>query len=116
MNVNTVIKNIKAELATVKTENQKFNNEDVKREIKNVENGIKELKIYIDLMLDMDNEGSVDYRSNMKTTVNFCYKYLSEANFRFWRICGSVYLDDDEYNNARAHYDSEEERLKGIQI
>ena len=116
MNVNTAIKNIKAELNIVKAENKKFNNADVEREIKNVESGLKDLKKYIDLMLDMDNVGSCDYRSSMITSVNFCYKFLAEANFCFWRNSGSLYLDNEEYNNAKTHYEAEEERLNGIQI
>jgi len=112
MNVNTAVKNIKAELATVKTENQKFNNEDVKRQITNVETGIKELKNYIEIMLDMDNIGGFDHRSSMVTTVNFCYDCLSQANFYFYMACGSVYLDHEEYMTAKKHYNGEEERLK----
>jgi hypothetical protein len=116
MNVNTAIKNIKAELATVKAENQKFNNVDVKRQIKNVEDGIKELKNYIEIMLDMDNVGSFDYRSSMITTVNLCYDCLSQANFTFYMNCGEIYPDILKYKAMKKHYEDEETRLKSTTI
>jgi len=116
MNVNTAIKNIKTELSTVKEENKKFKNTDVDRQIKSVVTGIKDLERYREYMLEMSDAGGYDHRFSMMTGVKFCYDCLSSANFYFYMSCGAIYIDNDEYANAKAHYEQEEDRLKNINI
>lgn len=114
MNVNEAIKNIKKELKTICQENKKYNNEIVNNHIIDVKNELKQIEKERNYMLDISMTG-YDYRESMKTSVNWCFSWLSECNYHFRLEC-YIIEDITEYEHAKKYYNDEENRLNSIKI
>jgi hypothetical protein len=115
MNVNNVIKKLKADLQTVKNINKSFKGKQASKLIKEATEDITQLESMRDSMLELFELR--DLRPQMITFINYIYNNLADINYQFTLLCDNyMFCDYSEYLSAKYHYQKEENRLKSSLI